>query len=214
MLNDAGHALELTDKDVDAYWRGRMYIEAARMEHEAQEDPTVNTMNYRAMAPHWQKAKMLVMQELKTHEGPLPDAVFEDGQTLEPRFVILLALLLDDEKLQVDGKTVQSMINLSQAARDKRIVLVLNKHDTELSRHLAVESGFDVLESGLVKMPEKMITKTPMGGYFELETIRDRKEPDLNLRAVRQSHNRAGKHQGHQRFNAKPQRQNFKGRGR
>ena len=218
MQNDAGHALELTAKDIEAYWRGRAYIEAARLAHEAHDDKTANTLTYQAIEPYLEQGRAAIAEEQAAHEGDdLPDAVFEEGQTLEARFVVLLALMLDSDK-QVSGKTILSMSHVSAAARDKKIVLVLNGHDTELARHLARESGYEVRESGLIEAAQaisaKMIRRTEHTGFFELDTPRVRKEPDPNLKAVRQSHNRVGRHSGHQRFNAKPQRQNFKGRGR
>lgn len=218
MQNDAGHALELTAKDIEAYWRGRAYIEAARLAHEAHDDKTANTMTYQAIEPYLEQGRAAIAEEQEAHTGDdLPDAVFEEGQTLEARFVVLLALMLDSDK-QVSGKTILSMSHLSSAARDKRIVVMLNGHDTELARHLARESGYEVRESGLIEAAQaisaKMMRSEQLTGFFELDTPRERKEPDANLKAVRQKHNRVGRHSGHQRFNSKPQRQNFKGRGR
>lgn len=219
MLNDAGHALELTAKDVEAYWRGRAYIEAARLAHDAHDDKTANTMTYQAIEPYLEQGRAAVADEREAHTGDdLPDAVFEEGQTLEARFVVLLALMLDSDKHEVGGKTILSMAHLSAAARDKKIVLVLNKHDTALARSLALESGYEVRDSGLIEaaraMNDKLIRRAENTGFFELDTPRIVKERDPNLAAVRQKHNRVGRHSGHQRFNAKPQRQNFKGRGR
>lgn len=209
---------ELTAKDIEAYWRGRAYIEAARLAHDAHDDKTANTMTYQAIEPYLEQGRAAIADEREAHTGDdLPDAVFEEGQTLEARFVVLLALMLDSDRHEVGGKTILSMAHLSAAARDKKIVLVLNGHDTALARSLALESGYEVSESGLVSLAEmsaKMIRRTEMTGFFELDTPRVRKEPDPNLKAVRQKHNRVGRHSGHQRFNAKPQRQNFKGRGR
>lgn len=218
MQNDAGHALELTAKDIKAYWRGRAYIEAARLAHEAHDDKTANTMTYQAIEPYLEQGRAAIAEEQAAHEGDdLPDAVFEEGQTLEARFVVLLALMLDSDK-QVGGKTLLAMAGMSAHARDKKIVLVLNGHDTELARHLARESGYEVKESGLIEAAQaisaKVARREQLTGFFELDTPRERKEPDANLKAVRQKHNRVGRHSGHQRFNAKPQRQNFKGRGR
>ena len=209
---------ELTAKDIEAYWRGRAYIEAARLAHDAHDDKTANTMTYQAIEPYLEQGRAAIADEREAHTGDdLPDAVFEEGQTLEARFVVLLALMLDSDRHEVGGETILSMAHLSAAARDKKIVLVLNGHDTALARSLALESGYEVSESGLVSLAEmsaKMIRRTEMTGFFELDTPRVRKEPDPNLKAVRQKHNRVGRHSGHQRFNAKPQRQNFKGRGR
>ena len=209
---------ELTAKDVEAYWRGRAYIEAARLAHDAHDDKTANTMTYQAIEPYLEQGRAAIADERGAHTGDdLPDAVFEEGQTLEARFVVLLALMLDSDRQEVGGKTILSMAHLSAAARDKKIVLVLNGHNTALARSLALESGYEVSESGLVSLAEmsaKMIRRTEMTGFFELDTPRVRKEPDPNLKAVRQKHNRVGRHSGHQRFSAKPQRQNFKGRGR
>ena len=218
MQNDAGHALELTAKDIEAYWRGRAYIEAARLAHEAHDDKTANTMTYQAIEPYLEQGRAAIAEEQAAHEGDdLPDAVFEEGQTLEARFVVLLALMLDSDK-QVSGKTILSMSHVSAYARDRKIVLVLNGHDTELARHLAHESGYEVKESGLIESAQaisaKVARREQLTGFFGLDTPRERKEPDVNLRAMRQKHNRVGRHSGHQRFNAKPQRQNFKGRGR
>lgn len=218
MQNDAGHALELTAKDIEAYWRGRAYIEAARLAHEAHDDKTANTMTYQVIEPYLEQGRAAIAEEQAAHEGDdLPDAVFEEGQTLEARFVVLLALMLDSDK-QVSGKTILSMSHVSAYARDRKIVLVLNGHDTELARHLARESGYEVKESGLIEAAQaisaKVARREQLTGFFELDTPRERKEPDANLRAMRQKHNRVGRHLGHQRFNAKPQRQNFKGRGR
>lgn len=218
MQNDAGHALELAAKDIEAYWRGRAYIEAARLAHEAHDDKTANTMTYQVIEPYLEQGRAAIAEEQAAHEGDdLPDAVFEEGQTLEARFVVLLALMLDSDK-QVSGKTILSMSHVSAYARDRKIVLVLNGHDTELARHLARESGYEVKESGLIEAAQAISAKgarrEQLTGFFELDTPRERKEPDANLRAMRQKHNRVGRHSGHQRFNAKPQRQNFKGRGR
>lgn len=216
MLNAAGPALELTAKDIDAYWRGRAYIEAARLAHDAHDDKTANTMTYQAIEPYLEQGRAAIAEEREAHTGDdLPDAVFEEGQTLEARFVVLLALMLDSDKQEVGGKTILSMAHLSAAARDKKIVLVLNGHGTALAKHLALESGYEVRESGLITaVSEKMARVSQSTGFFELDTPRVRKEPDPNLNAMRQKHNRVGRHSGHQRFNAKPQRQNFKGRGR
>lgn len=216
MLNAAGPALELTAKDIEAYWRGRAYIEAARLAHDAHDDKTANTMTYQAIEPYLEQGRAAIAEEREAHTGDdLPDAVFEEGQTLEARFVVLLALMLDSDRQEVGGKTLLSMIHLSAAARDKKIVLVLNGHGTALAKHLALESGYEVRESGLIAaISEKMARASQSTGFFELDTPRVRKEPDPNLNAVRQKHNRVGRHSGHQRFNAKPQRQNFKGRGR
>lgn len=209
---------ELTPKDIEAYWRGRAYIEAARMAHDAHDDKTANIMTYQAIEPYLEHGRAAIADEREAHTGDdLPDAVFEEGQTLEARFVVLLALMLDSDRQEVGGKTILSMAHLSAAARDKKIVLVLNGHNTALARSLALESGYEVSESGLVSLAEmsaKMIRRTEMTGFFELDTPRVRKEPDHNLKAVRQKHNRVSRHSGHQRFNAKPQRQNFKGRCR
>lgn len=213
MLNDAGHALELTAKDIEAYWRGRAYIEAAKLAHESHEDPTAHTLSHKEIAPFIERGWAIINPIREQHEGDLPDAVFEEGQTLEARFVVLLALMIDSEE-QVGGKTIASMANLSAHARDKRIVMVLNGHNTSLARMLALESGYEVRESGLVEVAKAINSRLEPTGFFELDEPRIRKEPDHNLRAVRQSHNRVGRHSGHQRFNAKPQRQNFKGRGR
>ena len=216
MLNDAGPALELTAKDVEAYWRGRAYIEAARLAHDAHDDKTANTMTYQAIEPYLEQGRAAIGDEQSAHTGDdLPDAVFEEGQTLEARFVVLLALMLDSDRHEVGGKTILSMAHLSAAARDKKIVLVLNGHNTALARSLALESGYEVRESGLIAaISEKMAKCSQSTGFFELDTPRVRKEPDHNLKAVRQKHNRVGRHSGHQRFSAKPARQNFKGRGR
>lgn len=216
MLNAAGPALELTAKDIEAYWRGRAYIEAARLAHDAHDDKTANTMTYQAIEPYLEQGRAAIAEEREAHTGDdLPDAVFEEGQTLEARFVVLLALMLDSDRQEVGGKTLLSMIHLSAAARDKKIVLVLNGHGTALAKHLALESGYEVRESGLIAaISEKMARASQSTGFFELDTPRVRKEPDPNLNAVRQKHNRVVRHSGHQRFNAKPQRQNFKGRGR
>lgn len=216
MLNAAGPALELTAKDIEAYWRGRAYIEAARLAHDAHDDKTANTMTYQAIEPYLEQGRAAIAEEREAHTGDdLPDAVFEEGQTLEARFVVLLALMLDSDKQEVGGKTILSMAHLSAAARDKKIVLVLNGHGTALAKHLALESGYEVRESGLITaVSEKMARVSQSTGFFELDTPRVRKEPDPNLNAMRQKHNRVGRHSGHQRFNAKPQRQNFKGRGR
>lgn len=216
MLNAAGPALELTAKDIEAYWRGRAYIEAARLAHDAHDDKTANTMTYQAIEPYLEQGRAAIAEEREAHTGDdLPDAVFEEGQTLEARFVVLLALMLDSDKQEVGGKTILSMAHLSAAARDKKIVLVLNGHGTALAKHLALESGYEVRESGLITaVSEKMARASQSTGFFELDTPRVRKEPDPNLNAMRQKHNRVGRHSGHQRFNAKPQRQNFKGRGR
>ncbi|QZE56267.1 hypothetical protein pEaSNUABM40_00070 [Erwinia phage pEa_SNUABM_40] len=226
MQSVAGQPVELTAKDVEAYWRGRAYIEAARLAHESHEDPTAHTLSHAEIAPFLDQGNAIIEPLREQHEQQqadaqfehsLPDAVFEEGNTLEPRFVILLALMLDSEK-QVGGKTLRAMADISAYARDKKIVLVLNGHDTELARHLARESGYEVKESGLIEATQaisaKMLRREQLTGFFELDTPRVRKEPDPNLKAVRQSHNRVGRHSGHQRFNAKPQRQNFKGRGR
>lgn len=213
MLNDAGHALELTTKDIEAYWRGRAYIEAAKLAHESHEDPTAHTLSHKEIAPFIEQGWYIINPIREQHEGDLPDAVFEEGQTLEARFVVLLALMIDSEE-QVGGKTIAAMANLSAHARDKRIVMVLNGHNTSLARMLALESGYEVRESGLVEVAKAINSRLEPTGFFELDEPRIRKEPDANLRAVRQSHNRVGRHSGHQRFNAKPQRQNFKGRGR
>lgn len=213
MLNDAGHALELTAKDIEAYWRGRAYIEAAKLAHESHEDPTAHTLSHKEIAPFIEQGWSIINPIREQHEGDLPDAVFEEGQTLEARFVVLLALMIDSEE-QVGGKTIASMANLSAHARDKRIVMVLNGHNTGLARMLALESGYEVRESGLVEVAKAINSRLEPTGFFELDEPRIRKEPDANLRAVRQSHNRVGRHSGHKRFNAKPQRQNFKGRGR
>ncbi|AWY08347.1 hypothetical protein HOT49_gp067 [Erwinia phage vB_EamM_Alexandra] len=212
MQNDAGLHLELTTKDVDAYWKGRVFIEAARMAHDAHEDKQANTLTYQAIESYLEQGRAVIDPIREQHEGDLPDAVFEEGETLEPRFVVMLALMLESENQQIGGKTIKSMAYLSSATRDKKIVLVLNKHNTALSRHLALESGFEVRESGLIEVAEAIRDK--MTGFFELDTPRIEKEPDHNLRAVRQKHNRVGRHSGNQRFNAKPARQNFKGRGR
>lgn len=212
MQSDAGLHLELTAKDVEAYWKGRVFIEAARMAHDAHEDKRANTPTYPAIEPYLEQGRAVIDPIREQHEGELPDAVFEEGETLEPRFVVMLALMLESENQHIGGKTIKSMAYLSSAARDKKIVLVLNKHNTALSRHLAIESGFEVRESGLVEVAEAIRDK--MTGFFELDTPRPVKEPDINLRAVRQKHNRVGRNSGNQRFNAKPQRQNFKGRGR
>lgn len=216
MLNAAGPALELTAKDIEAYWRGRAYIEAARLAHDAHDDKTANTMTYQVIEPYLEQGRAAIAEEREAHTGDdLPDAVFEEGQTLEARFVVLLALMLDSDKQEVGGKTILSMAHLSAAARDKKIVLVLNGHGTALAKHLALESGYEVRESGLITaVSEKMARASQSTGFFELDTPRVRKEPDPNLNAMRQKHNRVGRHSGHQRFNAKPQRQNFKGRGR
>ena len=216
MLNAAGPALELTAKDIEAYWRGRAYIEAARLAHDAHDDKTANTMTYQAIEPYLEQGRAAIAEEREAHTGDdLPDAVFEEGQTLEARFVVLLALMLDSDKQEVGGKTILSMAHLSAAARDKKIVLVLNGHGTALAKHLALESGYEVRESGLITaVSEKMARASQSTGFFELDTPRVRKEPDPNLNAMRQKHNRVGRHSGHQRFNAKPKRQNFKGRGR
>lgn len=213
MLNDAGHALELTAKDVEAYWRGRAYIEAAKLAHESHEDPTAHTLSHKEIAPFIEQGWSIINPIREQHEGDLPDAVFEEGQTLEARFVVLLALMIDSEE-QVGGKTIASMANLSAHARDKRIVMVLNGHNTSLARMLALESGYEVRDSGLVEVAKAINSRIEPTGFFELDEPRIRKEPDHNLRAVRQSHNRVGRHSGHQRFSTKPQRQNFKGRGR
>lgn len=216
MLNAAGPALELTAKDIEAYWQGRAYIEAARLAHDAHDDKTANTMTYQAIEPYLEQGRAAIADEQAAHTGDdLPDAVFEEGQTLEARFVVLLALMLDSDKHEVGGKTILSMAHLSAAARDKKIVLVLNGHGTALAKHLALESGYEVRESGLIAaISEKMARASQSTGFFELDTPRERKEPDPNLAAMRNKHNRVGRHSGHQRFNAKPQRQNFKGRGR
>ncbi len=209
---------ELTAKDVEAYWRGRAYIEAARLSHEANDDKTANTMTYQAIEPYLEQGRAAIAEEREAHTGDaLPEAVFEEGQTLEARFVVLLALMLDSDRQEVGGKTILSMAHLSAAARDKKIVLVLNGHNTALVRSLALESGYEVSEAGMISLAEmsaKMMRRTEITGFFELDTPRERKEVDANLKAVRQKHNRVGRHSGHQRFNAKPQRQNFKGRGR
>ena len=207
---------ELTPKDIEAYWRGRAYIEAARMAHDAHDDKTANTMTYQAIEPYIEHGRAAIADEREAHTGDdLPDAVFEEGQTLEARFVVLLALMLDSDRQEVGGKTLLSMVHLSAAARDKKIVLVLNGHGTALAKHLALESGYEVRESGLITaVSEKMARASQSTGFFELDTPRVRKEPDPNLNAMRQKHNRVGRHSGHRRFNAKPKRQNFKGRGR
>lgn len=218
MQNVAGHALELTAKDVEAYWRGRAYIEAARIAHNHQEDPTAYTLTFQFIEPYLPQGWEVVNPIREQHEGELPDAVFEPGETLEPRFVVMLALMIDSDKTQVGGKTIKSMAHLSSVARDKRIVLVLNGHDTALARHLALEAGYEVSEAGLIDMAkavgDKAMRRAEHTGFFELDTPRERKERDPNLDAVRHKHNRVGRHSGNQRFNAKPQRQNFKGRGR
>lgn len=218
MLNDAGHALELTAKDVEAYWRGRAYIEAARLAHESQEDPTAHTLSHKEIAPFLEQGQAVIQPLKEQHEGDeLPDAVFEEGETLEPRFVVFLALMLDSEG-EVGGKTIKTMQHLSTAARDKKIVVVLNGHNTALSRALARESGYEVRDSGIIEaaraLNDKMIRRSENTGFFELDAPRVRKETDPNLSAVRNKHNRVGRHSGNQRFNAKPARQNFKGRGR
>lgn len=182
------------------------------MAHDAHEDKTANTLAYPAIEPYLEQGRAIIDPIREQHEGDLPDAVFEEGETLEPRFVVMLALMLESESSQVGEKTIKSMASLSAAARDKKIVLVLNKHNTALSRHLALESGFEVRDSGLIEVSK--ILEEKMTGFFELDTPRIVKEPDPNLRAVRQKHNRVGRHSGNQRFNAKPARQNFKGRGR
>ena len=212
MQNDAGLHLELTVKDVDAYWRGRVFIEAARLAHEAHEDKSANTLTYQAIEPYLEQGRAIIDPIRKQQVCDLPDAVFEEGETLEARFVVMLALMLESESSQVGGKTIKSMAHLSSAARDKKIVLVLNNHDTALARHLALESGYEVRESGLIEVAK--IIEEKMTGFFELDTPRPVREPDHNLMAVRNKHNRVGRHAGNQRFNAKPQRQNFKGRGR
>lgn len=212
MQNDAGLHLELTTKDVDAYWKGRVFIEAARMAHDAHEDKTADTLTYPAIEPYLEQSRTVIDPIREQHEGDLPDVVLEEGETLESRFVVLLALMLESDSQQIGTKTIESMAGLSGLARDKKIVLVLNKHNTVLSRHLALESGYEVRESGIVEVAKVLQEK--MTGFFELDSPRIEKEPDINLRAVRQKHNRVGRHSGNQRFNAKPQRQNFKGRGR
>ncbi|QZE59646.1 hypothetical protein pEaSNUABM39_00066 [Erwinia phage pEa_SNUABM_39] len=215
MQNDAGLHLELTTKDVDAYWKGRVFIEAARLAHDAHEDKSANTLTYPAIEPYLAQGRAIIDPIREQHVGDLPDAVFEEGQTLEARFVVLLALMLDSDRQEVGGKTILSMAHLSAAARDKKIVLVLNGHNTDLARSLAIESGYEVRDSGLIAaISEKMARCSQSTGFFELDTPRIAKEPDVNLKAVRQKHNRVGRHSGNQRFNAKPARQNFKGRGR
>lgn len=216
MQNDAGKLIEITAKDIEAYWRGRAYIEAARMAHEAHDDKTANTITYKAIEPYLEQGREAIVVEREAHEGDLPDAVFEEGQTLEPRFVVLFALMLDNDKGQIGGKTIESMAHLSAHARDKQLVLVLNGHDTDLARSLALESGYEVRDSGMIALAEvsaKMM-RSKNTGFFELDEPRVRKEPDPNLRAVRNKHNIAGRRMNNPRFNAKPARQNFKGRGR
>ncbi|QZE58628.1 hypothetical protein pEaSNUABM28_00071 [Erwinia phage pEa_SNUABM_28] len=212
MQNDAGLHLELTTKDVEAYWKGRVFIEAARIAHDAHDDKSAHTMTYQAIAPYMEQGRAIIDPIREQHEGDLPDAVFEEGQTLEARFVVMLALMIESDNQQVGGKTIKTLADLSGYARDKKIVLVLNRHDTALSRHLALESGYEVRDSGLIEVAKAMQEK--LTGFVELDAPRIVKDPDHNLRAVRQKHNRVGRHSGHHRFNAKPPRQNFKGRGR
>lgn len=215
MLNAAGLELnvELEPKDREAYWKGRVFIEAARLAHDAIEDKAAFTMEYATFEPYLEQATALINAEKDCLlDDTLPDAVFEEGNVLEPRFVVLLALLIESEKHMVGEKTIKSLSVLSSGSRDKKIVVALNGHNTALSRHLALESGYEVRDSGLIEVAKAMQEK--LTGFVELDEPRVRKEPDHNLRAVRQKHNRVGRHSGHQRFNAKPQRQNFKGRGR
>ena len=218
MQNDAGKLIEITAKDIEAYWRGRAYIEAARKAHEAHDDKTANTITYKAIEPYLEQGREAIAVEREAHEGDLPDAVFEEGQTLEPRFVVLFALMLDNDKGQIGGKAIESMAHLSAHARDKQLVLVLNGHDTDLARSLALESGYEVRDSGLIEaaraMNDKLIRRAENTGFFELDTPRIVKERDPNLAAVRNKHDIAGRRMNNKRFNAKPARQNFKGRGR
>lgn len=215
MQNDAGLPIDLEHNDIEAYWKGRAYIEAARMAHDAEADKTANTMSYTAIAPFLEQGREAVREERESHTGELPDAVFGPGETLEPRFVILLALMLDSEN-PVGSASIKNLAKMSSKDRDRRIVVVLNGHNTRLARILAEEMDFKV-SNGTIELAEAVRGRISVDGCFESDfTTRGfgNKGMDESIRQTRQKHNRVGRNSGNQRFNAKPQRQNFKGRGR
>lgn len=212
MQNDAGQSILFKEKDVDMYWRGRTYIEAGRIAHERGDNSF--KMFFEECKPYWEQAQAIIEPIRAAHTGDLPPAVFEEGHILEPKYVVLLALMLDSEKgMSEQGK--QALKKLSKLERDKRIVLVMNWMGSDLAKHLAEEAGFEVIDSGLIRIAEEAYSKEG-AAHFDFETgpVESTRRMDDSVRQMRNAHNHRGKHGTNHRVNVRPQRQNFKGRGR
>lgn len=206
MLNDAGPEQTLEIVDGRMYWKGRVYIEAARMAHEQEEDPTKFTMTWESIEPYVKDAEELLAAELADRDNvskPMPNAVFEEGQELSPRYVVLLAASIDAAR--------KSGLNIT-IMPEKHTVKLLGILGTPLAQSLIDEI---TERTGAVKEP----TFRDLGMGFEcagpVETNAlsplERKNMLLGKKQFQQRQ-RVGRN-SQQRW-AKPQRQNFKGRGR
>lgn len=192
-------------QDIELYWKGRTYIEAAHMAHLADEDPYKNTISYEYLAPFLEQAAVKIRLERSTVEegsSTLPAAKFDDDNELEPRFVVMLALLIDSEK-PVEGKAVKALARLSKAEKDKKIIIVLGGVKTQLGRALLEEMQQDRL----------IVSDTHLFSEFENVPRGVRQKPEYNM-SVRDQHQARAKANRNQMQKARMPRTNFKGRGR
>ncbi|QYW03716.1 hypothetical protein pEaSNUABM46_00073 [Erwinia phage pEa_SNUABM_46] len=204
MLNDAGPDIEFEAIDIEKYWQGRIYLEAGRLQDA---DTKLENVAYTTdtIKPYIEAATKIVTSKRELHEEgtDLPVVELGEGHTMSPYFVIVFCLMFEAEGV-INAQTRNALKGLSQAERDKKIRIEIAGHSSKI--------GVSLLKELEASISDRFHDRRPDFAFAELSEPREKK-PTFRANAhLKQG--RVGRHSGNQRFNAKPQRQNFKGRGR
>lgn len=208
MLTDAGPHVEFEAVDIEKYWQGRVFLEAGRLQDVDSKDAPCGVYSVDTIKPYMEQAQAIVQskRELHTEGEDLPEVDFGGGNTMSPYFVIVFCLMFEAEGL-ISAQTRNSLTKLTQAQRDKKIRIHVACHHSALGERLLKELE-DALVDKVTRQPMRMLD---LNG-FDFDGVPVQKQTYKPNQHLRQG--KVGRYSGNQRFNAKPQRQNFKGRGR